>query len=509
MNAITIKQSVEQICAFRDAAIAQYASAFETIETADAALKEANKLWEAASPGKPGVYAGTASEAEHFFKAVALPDKEQYMRTARRLIDVSVWSRIIEDFGIEQLMDAQEKEKLRNQMRYVPERIDHTGQVINQAEIDKMLPPATPENVYSTLEKLQAEAELIFRRGIVNVFTKLDRRFRSHDGFKIGSRLILNRIVSTEGYFSPYNNRSCDLMRDVERTFRVLDRLPPLAAYASIISTIERERERWTAHQSEHENEYFRIRIYKNGNAHLWFERKDLVEKINKILAEHYGEVIGDGMTKEEDPFDNIKTTPAKNYGFYPTPEKASNTVIEKARLLRSATDERLRILEPSAGTGNLARPCVLFGSEWKDRHKEGYRFDQIVDCIEMQPHLADALTKEKIYHRVTCADFLQVKPDPANLYDRVIMNPPFDRERDIDHVMHAMNFLKPDGLLIAIMSAGTEFRETKKSIAFREYMEKLNAHWEDLPPGSFAEAGTYINTMILSVKRNGSHSRY
>src|SRR5690606_26059118 len=38
----------------------------------------------------------------------------------------------------------------------------------------------------------------------------------------------------------------------------------------------------------------------------------------------------------------------------------------------------------------------------------------------------------------------------------------------------------KPDGLLVAIMSAGTEFRETRKSIAFRALMEKMNARWTD-----------------------------
>ena len=67
--------------------------------------------------------------------------------------------------------------------------------------------------------------------------------------------------------------------------------------------------------------------------------------------------------------------------------------------------------------------------------------------------------------------DFLHLKPDPENLYDRVVMNPPFDRERDIDHVIHALKFLAPEGVLVAIMSAGTEFRETRKSVAFRELM--------------------------------------
>jgi hypothetical protein len=83
-------------------------------------------------------------------------------------------------------------------------------------------------------------------------------------------------------------------------------------------------------------------------------------------------------------------------------------------------------------------------------------------------------------------------------------MNPPFDRERDIDHVVHALDFLEPDGFLTAIMSAGTEFRETRKSQAFRALVERMNGKWDDLPPGSFSSVGTNINTMRLRVYKDG-----
>jgi 16S rRNA G1207 methylase RsmC len=90
--------------------------------------------------------------------------------------------------------------------------------------------------------------------------------------------------------------------------------------------------------------------------------------------------------------------------------------------------------------------------------------------------YLAAELEAEGIYSRVYNQDFLTFSPDVTGLYDRVVMNPPFDRERDIDHVLHALKFLKEDGFLTAIVSAGTEFRETKKATAFREHMKKLNA---------------------------------
>lgn len=129
------------------------------------------------------------------------------------------------------------------------------------------------------------------------------------------------------------------------------------------------------------------------------------------------------------------------------------------------------------------------------------------VDCVELRPEHTNALRAEGKYRRVTCGDFLAQQPSPANLYDRVVMNPPFDLERDIDHVLHALEFLKPDGTLVAIMSAGTEFRGTRKATAFRELMKKMGATWRELPAGSFSSVGTNVNTTILRVRKDGRNA--
>lgn len=510
MNALVSKQSIEQICAARDETLRRFDIAFGHIATAGEAVAEAMKMWEVASPGRNGHWSDQDRECKSFFSAVSVPNKDEYRRTARKLVDVTVWTHLIEMSGIEQLMDAQAKKELREQMRYVPDRTDRDGQLINQDEIAKMLPEVTVENVYATLEQFRLNAELIFRRGIVNVFSKLDRRFRSHDGFKVGSRMILNYIADRDsGRVRTYGDKA-DLLHDVERTFLVLDGQDARATYASLLAKVDRERNNgWKPMQSEHQGDYFKIRIFKNGNAHLWFTRKDLVEKVNKILADHYGEVIGDGMTKEADPLQDKKLTPARRFGFFPSPDEVAERVIRNAFVLRDAKKEQLRILEPSAGNGNLARRCVkkFEPTDWgfnAERYRDEYRWDNLVDCVEIQPDLAHQLQQAGIYNRVTCADFLAIRQNSARLYDRVVMNPPFDRERDIDHVMHALNFLKEDGMLIAVMSAGTEFRETKKSAAFRALMAKMGAAWDDLPAGSFAEVGTYVNTLLIRVWKDG-----
>lgn len=513
MNTLVPTATIEQICSYRDESIRLFEQAFEKIADASAAVTAAGRMWEAASPGKSGNWSDSTDEIKEFFRAVKLPDRERYLRTARRLIDVSVWSHVIDVAGIERLMDKQAKDELRDQMRYIPERTGRDGSIINQEEIDKMLPPVSAANIYATLERFQNDAEMIFRRGIVNVFSKLDRRFRSHDGFKVGARMILNYIVDRDGWFRSYGDNA-DLLRDVERTFLVLDGKTERSHYGSIIMQIDRERRNHRPAQSEHVGDYFKIRIFKNGNAHLWFTRKDLVTKVNRILADHYGEVIPDGMQAAEDPLKNVKTTPARYFGFFPTPNNAADAVVSRVSLLRKKEEPQLRILEPSAGTGQLARRCLSnpVADNWsggRERYMQNYRMDNVVDCVEVQPHLAHELEAAGVYAKVICADFLQLRPDPSRLYDRVVMNPPFDRERDIDHVVHALSFLKPDGQLVAIMSAGTEFRQTAKAIAFRKLMENMGGKWDDLPPNSFSEVGTNVNTGVISVWKDGKKKSY
>ena len=119
------------------------------------------------------------------------------------------------------------------------------------------------------------------------------------------------------------------------------------------------------------------------------------------------------------------------------------------------------------------------------------------------------AVRKARYNHAVTVksgghtdGDFLAIRPQGLEPYDLIVMNPPFDLERDIDHVTHALKFLKPSGSLHAIMSAGTEFRETRKAIAFRALVESMGGKFTDMPAGSFAEVGTYVNTVILRLRK-------
>lgn len=473
MNAIVPRATVRDMVKRRQVALDQFDRAYIDLSAASTTLADASIALNAIGfkNGENSSYLHlTKEEDRDFMSKLALPKREDFLAVARKVVDRRVWATLIEITELERIMDKQAKDQLR------------------QSLMDDV-PEATEDNIFATIATFATDADTIWKRGIANCFSKLDRRFRSHDGWKIGSRVVLTWVFDSWGGWSGRNHR--DTLHDIDRTFHVLDGGTTPELYGGIVTAIEESRRGggFGQRQSVCESEYFRVRGFKNGNAHVWFKRDDLVEKVNKLLGEWYGAAIPEEREPTEDPLAEKKTSLAKNYGFFPTPDKAADHVISRTPLYRSKDEPKLTLLEPSAGTGSLAKRALSWGA--------------IVDCIEYQPALADDLRAPGNYYRsVKTADFLSVKP--ATLYDRVLMNPPFDRERDIDHVVHALDFLKPDGCLVAIMSASTEYRETKKSTAFRALMEKMNAQWSDLPAGSFASVGTQVNTIMVRVWKDG-----
>lgn len=386
-------------------------------------------------------------------------DADASLKVFRHDLDARCWTNLMALTRMADLMDRKAKEDFER---------DLCGEV----------PEFTEDNALSTFERLVGESRLIFRRGLARAFTGLDKRFRSHDGFKIGTRIILTYVFDGDGHFH-YSSRMPDVLMDIERAFAVLDHKPP--AGASIIALINATRRNgWGARQSRTESDYFRIDGFKNGNAHLWFTRPDLVEKVNLELADYYGEVLPDAMPREGlRPEDLRSKTGAlcKDLSFYPTPPD----VVEA--LLRSVwLPERARVLEPSAGTGAIVSALAARGCD--------------VQAVEVERSRAEQIRGA----RVTCANFLAMQPRPD--FDAVIMNPPFYGTHWMEHVMHAFEFLKPGGQLAAVLPVTAEIGESEKHETFRSWALGHGRKFIDLPPESFAASGTRINTVILTLRK-------
>jgi hypothetical protein len=95
--------------------------------------------------------------------------------------------------------------------------------------------------------------------------------------------------------------------------------------------------------------------------------------------------------------------------------------------------------------------------------------------------------------HQVERGDFLEYEGQ----YDRVVMNPPFELGRDIEHVCHAFRLLAPDGKLVAIMSEGPFFRSDKQASAFREWFDEAAGESEQLPENAFNGSDAFRQTGV------------
>lgn len=102
----------------------------------------------------------------------------------------------------------------------------------------------------------------------------------------------------------------------------------------------------------------------------------------------------------------------------------------------------------------------------------------------------------------VSYRDFLDVTKKEIGTINRVVMNPPFTRHQDIDHVRHAYDLLDAGGILVAIMCESTFFRTDKKSVEFRDFLDSVYAQAIKLEPGAFRESGTDVVTRIVKIRK-------
>lgn len=60
-------------------------------------------------------------------------------------------------------------------------------------------PEVTEANIWATVKSWFPNSDEMFKRGIAEVLSNLDRRFRSHDGWKISHRVALSHAFNEWG----------------------------------------------------------------------------------------------------------------------------------------------------------------------------------------------------------------------------------------------------------------------------------------------------------------------
>ena len=171
-----------------------------------------------------------------------------------------------------------------------------------------------------------------------------------------------------------------------------------------------------------------------------------------------------------------------QEYQFFETPPQLADWLV----MLAGGIHENDTVLEPSAGRGALIKaihracPSVT------------------VECYELMPENREFLHS---LNNVILLDEDFTK-DSVGSYTKIIANPPFSGNQDIEHVRIMYKLLEKGGTLAAITSSHWKIASEKKCVDFRNWLEEVHGEVFEIGAGEFKESGTSISTMAVVIRK-------
>jgi len=207
--------------------------------------------------------------------------------------------------------------------------------------------------------------------------------------------------------------------------------------------------------------------------------------RLRLLHLREQNEAVGAEMIEEKKRFDRLADPASKPrtvsaFNLFQTPP---HIAAQMAALLLPELSPGSVVLEPSAGLGRLYRATREAGHAGPVVLAE-----QSPDCCR---ELYD-MTREDRQVKLKQGDFLDMDLEA----DAVVMNPPFKMGRDIKHILHAFDLLKPGGLLVSLCYNGV--KQNKK-------LKPLADSWEVLPANSFKTEGTRAEAALLTIRKQES----
>jgi hypothetical protein len=270
------KESIAELCGHRDRALVLYRQALLL-------LAEANKTARKAHGGnRHGGY--SRYDVEGMVDISEENSVEGYMNTIRTCMDRGIWRHLTHTTRLGSLMD---REALRE---------------FEKSLESKDIPEATMDTIVATFFQKAAEAPEIFRRGLINTFSRLAPGYKTNSPFRIGDKIIFDHAMSVNTWNDRGNQRrsmnfyafdtSGKELQDIERVLRILDGKTPfdngIEGICGKISAAVDTKETSTS------DEYFEAKWFWKGSLHVTFKRPDLIHKANQMIAQHFGETIPD-----------------------------------------------------------------------------------------------------------------------------------------------------------------------------------------------------------------------
>ena len=213
------------------------------------------------------------------------------------------------------------------------------------------------------------------------------------------------------------------------------------------------------------------------------------VDKALKAIGGRWNRKAGGHVFGETDSAERLaailatgEVRPIDKLGYFPTPAPLVDRLLELAEVGPEHT-----VLEPSAGQGAISRRLLEIVPAAQ------------LHVVELQQKHADILAGQG-YEHLTVGDFMEA--DFPCRFDRIVMNPPFERLQDIDHVTRAFGLLGPGGRLVSVMAAAAGTRHKVQEFLTLRDRYGFSERNQD---GAFKESGTGVNTITVLLEKPGA----
>jgi hypothetical protein len=445
---------------------------------------------------------------------------------ARASLDASYWQRALDLTDVHETMPQKRRDEWYEQIK------------------NFTTPRFEPATVVSTLQGLLASRLQFFAEKVDGCFTALSGEHVTNRPEGFGKRMIYSGL-----YYDYSDARSLGYLFDLRSALaKIRGRSPP--SYNVVSSSLRYAREHCRGEWVEMDGGACRIRCYKKGTAHVEVH-PDLAWRLNQVLAFLHPRAIPPEhrerprkATKQRALFDHMIPSPVvavldqltvdagskysqvryrfgeyekvdkavrrevaavlhslgatssertfnfdynaghvlneviasacvpdhRSYQYYPTPKIVAQFVIEQAQI-----GAKHLCLEPSAGQGHIAKLLPV----------------ERTTCVEVSA-LHCKVLRAKDYFAVE-ADFLKwaIEARHGQLFDRVVMNPPFAEGQARAHVEAAATLVCEGGRLVAVLPA---------SMACKIQLASYNVTWS--PPFENEFAGTGVSVVVMTAVR-------
>jgi hypothetical protein len=257
--------SIERVVSGRDAALAQITALIHQLD-------EISALTNSIGGGTAKYW---AMRQGHGYDSWLTERVDTAIKAITHNIDRSIWRDLMLKSGMISLMDAQARDEWHKNLE------------------EGELPEISEENILATFEHLHHSKGEVFERGVINVFKGLSWDYKTNSPCSFGKKIIINNLVTHNRWsFSLNWGWRRDQLADLERMLFLLDG-KPIPDNRSDVATCLMEDIRDHPGVQSYEDDFFSIRYFQKGTAHLIFKRLDLVEKMNDIIAKHYPGMLG------------------------------------------------------------------------------------------------------------------------------------------------------------------------------------------------------------------------